>query len=125
MNQKNVKNFKETTMLQDEALDQVSGGGLGYNDFVNESIYHDCGINTAWTKSPFKEDKFYWAPPAERGKVVELNNNDASAVVYYVLSHVDPETGKGMQPRSLTEAMAFKMQKGRSEYRRFVEAYTA
>ncbi len=106
-----------TKELNEDQLNEVSGGGWGYNDFHNKAIYESCGMNCDWTNNPFKKDKFIW-------KGQTLHNNEASAVVYYTLNHQD-ENGKQLGPDTLAEAMAYKAKQGGDAYKKFCDAYNA
>ncbi|MCR5177320.1 MAG: bacteriocin [Anaerovibrio sp.] len=103
--------------LNDSELNNVSGGGWGYNDFHDKAIYESCGMKCDWTNNPFKKDKFIW-------KGQTLHNNEASAVVFYTLNHQD-ENGKQLGPDTLAEAMAYKAKQGSDAYNKFRKAYNA
>ncbi len=68
---------KTPTMMKDEELDVVNGGGWGYNTYHNEDEYKAAGISTDWTLNPFVKDKFKF-----NGQ--DISGDTAAKIVFYV-----------------------------------------
>ena len=81
--------MKETkaTMMKDEEMDMVNGGGWGYNIYHNEDMYKAVGIKTDWTSwyNPFQEDKFKF-------NNIDITGDTAAKIVFFVHA-TDPKPG--------------------------------